>query len=55
MRKIRVGAAQFEARDGDKQYNLGVIESLARTAKGHGAEVVSFHECSISATRTSRL
>ncbi len=48
MRKIRIGAAQFEAKDGDKEYNLGVIESLARTAAGEGAELVAFHECSIS-------
>lgn len=48
MREIRVGAAQFETRDADKRYNLGVIEALARKARGAGAELVSFHECSIS-------
>ena len=32
MREIRVGAAQFEVRDADKAYNLGVIETLARQA-----------------------
>lgn len=48
MRKIRVGAAQFEARDGDKAYNLSVIERLARRAVEEGAELVSFHECSIT-------
>lgn len=48
MRDIRIAAAQFEARDGDKQYNLGRIEALARRAVDEGAEIVSFHECSIS-------
>ena len=48
MREIRIGAAQFEARDGDKEYNLGVIERLAAKAASTGAELVSFHECSIS-------
>jgi len=47
MKQIRIGTAQFEARDHDKAYNLSVIESLARAAAGEGAELVSFHECSI--------
>ena len=47
MRELRVAAAQFEARDGDKSYNLDVICSLARKARESGAELVSFHECSI--------
>src|SRR5262249_10317141 len=47
MRELRVAAAQFEARDGDKAYNLDVICNLARKARESGAELVSFHECSI--------
>jgi predicted amidohydrolase len=47
VRDIRIAAAQFEARDGDKQYNLGRIEALARRAVEQGAEIVSFHECCI--------
>jgi len=47
MRDIKIAAAQFEARDGDKQYNLGRIEALARRAVQQGAEIVSFHECCI--------
>jgi predicted amidohydrolase len=47
MRELRVAAAQFEARDGDKAYNLDVICSLARKARESGGELVSFHECSI--------
>ncbi|MFN7938513.1 MAG: nitrilase-related carbon-nitrogen hydrolase [Bryobacteraceae bacterium] len=45
---IRVGTAQFEARDGDKDYNLGRIEALTATAVAQGAQLVCFHECSIS-------
>jgi predicted amidohydrolase len=48
MRDIRIAAAQFEARDGDKQYNLGRIEALTQQAVAAGAEIVSFHECSIT-------
>ena len=47
MREVRVAAAQFEARDGDKAYNLDVICNLARQARESGAELISFHECSI--------
>ena len=47
MRDIRVGAAQFEARDADKPYNLSRIDALTRRAADAGAEIVSFHECCI--------
>src|SRR5271154_2303047 len=47
-RDIRVGAAQFEPRDGDKTFNLGRIEELSGRARGQGAEIVSFHECSLT-------
>ena len=49
MRDIRIAAAQFEHRNGDKDYNLSRIHELTRQAAGRGAEIVSFHECSISA------
>src|SRR3954453_18408197 len=49
MRDIRIAAAQFEHRDGDKAYNLGRIRELTRRASEEGAEVVCFHECSITA------
>jgi predicted amidohydrolase len=48
VRDIRVGAAQFEHRDGDKAYNLGRIGELTVRAARQGAEIVSFHECSIT-------
>jgi predicted amidohydrolase len=48
MRDIRVATAQFEHRDGDKAYNLGRIRDLTRRAAIQGAEVVCFHECSVT-------
>jgi (R)-amidase len=48
MRDIRVATAQFEHRNNDKAYNLARIEDLTRRAVEKGAEIVSFHECSIS-------
>jgi predicted amidohydrolase len=47
MRDIRIGAAQFEARDRDKAYNLSRIRDLTRRAAEAGAELVSFHECCV--------
>lgn len=49
MRTLKVAVAQFEPKDGDKAYNLSVIERLAAQAKQQGAEVISFHELSITA------
>lgn len=49
MRDIRIATAQFEHRDGDKVYNLGRIRDLSRVAASRGAEMVCFHECSITA------
>jgi predicted amidohydrolase len=48
MRQIRIATAQFEAFDGDKAANLAVIRELSSEAKAQGAELVCFHECSIS-------
>ncbi len=49
MRDIVIATAQFEHRDGDKTYNLGRIRELTQNAVARGAEVVCFHECSITA------
>jgi predicted amidohydrolase len=45
---LRVSSAQFENRSGDKDYNLSVIDQLSAKAKSQGADVVAFHECSIT-------
>ena len=49
MKDIRIAAAQFENRNGDKTYNLSVIDRLTARAVDRGAEMVCFHECCIPA------
>ena len=48
MREIRVGAVQFEHRDGDREYNLSRVADLTEQAARSGAQIVSFHEGCIS-------
>jgi predicted amidohydrolase len=45
---LRVSTAQFENKSGDKDYNLSVIDRLSAKAKSQGADVVAFHECSVT-------
>jgi len=45
---LRIAAAQFENRSGDKAFNLAAIADLSAQAAGSGADVVAFHECSIT-------
>ena len=46
---MKVAVAQFQPKDGDKKYNLSVIRNLAEQAKSKGADVISFHELSVTA------
>ena len=48
MDKIKISTAQFENKSGDKNYNLSVIESLAKKAAQEGSNVIASHECSIT-------
>src|SRR4051794_39962522 len=48
MEPLKIATAQFEHRSGDKEYNLGIIESLSAKAAAEGAEIICFHECSVS-------
>jgi predicted amidohydrolase len=48
MIDVKAAVAQFEARDGDKDYNLGCIAELAREAAGRGAALVCFHELCVT-------
>jgi predicted amidohydrolase len=48
MEPIKIATAQFENRNNDKAYNLGVIRKLAAQAKLQGAQVIAFHECSVT-------
>ncbi|QNK63669.1 nitrilase [Pedobacter sp. PAMC26386] len=48
MEKLKIATAQFEHKSGDKNYNLAVIKDLAGKAAADGAQVIAFHECSIT-------
>ena len=45
---IKIATAQFENRSGDKSYNLDIIDDLSKKAAVEGADVIAFHECSIT-------
>lgn len=48
MEKLKIATAQFEHRNADKAYNLSVIDDLSKKAAAAGANVIAFHECSIT-------
>ena len=48
MQNLKIATAQFENASGDKEYNLRVISELAAKAAQQGAQVVAFHECSVT-------
>ncbi|MEE9362215.1 MAG: nitrilase family protein [Cellulophaga sp.] len=46
---MNLAVAQFQPKDGDKSYNLSIISQLTEKAKSKGADLISFHEMSITA------
>lgn len=48
MQALKIATAQFEHKSGDKAYNLSVIDRLAKEAAAQGADVIAFHECSVT-------
>lgn len=46
---LHIATVQFQPKDGDKAYNLSVIERFTAEAKEKGCDAVAFHEMSISA------
>jgi 5-aminopentanamidase len=48
MDTIKISAAQFENRSGDKEYNLSRIEFLSNKAADEGSDIIAFHECSLT-------
>lgn len=48
MDNIKIATAQFEHRSGDKAYNLSVMQKLSQKAARQGANIISFHECSVT-------
>jgi len=48
MKNIKIATAQFENKSADKNYNLSVIKKLSSRAAEQGAQVIAFHECSVT-------
>jgi predicted amidohydrolase len=48
MDDLKAATAQFEHQSGDKEYNMSVIDKLSGQAARAGAQVIAFHECSIT-------
>ena len=48
MENLKIATAQFEHKNGDKDYNLDIIEALSHKASLEGAKIVAFHECSVT-------
>lgn len=48
MENIRIATAQFEHKNWDKNYNLSVISEMSCQASAEGADVIAFHECSVT-------
>jgi predicted amidohydrolase len=48
METLKIATAQFENKSGDKAYNLQTIRQLTAKAASDGANVVAFHECSVT-------
>jgi predicted amidohydrolase len=48
MTDLKIATAQFETTSGDKSANLSTIARLTASAATQGAQVIVFHECSIS-------
>jgi len=48
MKQLKVATVQFENASGDKEFNLDRIEYYCEQAQISGAQVVAFHECSVT-------
>ncbi len=48
MNDLKISTAHFEHRNGDKDYNLSVIDRLCGEAALQGSRAVAFHECSVT-------
>jgi 5-aminopentanamidase len=48
MQNIKIATAQFEHKSADKAYNLQMIDVLSAQAANEGADVIAFHECSVT-------
>ena len=48
MNNLKIVTAQFEHHSDDKAYNLHIIDQLSGQAAAEGANIIAFHECSIT-------
>ncbi len=48
MENIKIATAQFEHKSADKAYNLSVIDRLSQKAAAAEAQIIAFHECSVT-------
>lgn len=48
MENLKIATAQFEHKSNDKSYNLSMIRALTGKAARQWAQVIAFHECSIT-------
>ena len=48
MENLKIATAQFENASGDKNYNLAIMGSMVKEAAESGADVIAFHECSVT-------
>ena len=48
MQPVKTAAVQFNHRNGDKEYNLSVIEGFVKAAARVGVDIILFPECCIS-------
>jgi predicted amidohydrolase len=48
MKPVTVATAQFEHKSADKKFNISRIRALAEQAALKGANIVAFHECSVT-------
>ena len=48
MENLKISTGQFEHKSADKDYNLSIIDKLAKQAASEGSKVIAFHECSIT-------
>lgn len=51
---LKIASAQFENKSGDKEYNLNMIDEMSKNAAEEGADIIAFHECSITGYSFSR-
>ncbi|MBX9867831.1 MAG: hypothetical protein K2Y14_13040 [Burkholderiales bacterium] len=48
MKDLKIASAQFENKSADKKYNLTIIDKMSASASRAGADVIAFHESSIT-------